>query len=159
MHSKIHSIGRESVTITGCGLTLFFPQNIEEDLVSNTLTEIESHQGLIMLLETQPRLEDILYGQVDGDVKLRKDEIFVFYTTFIELQKLLKKGTNDVIDNDDRRVLEKAIGKNGSLVKFFFKYLYASDANDFILIRDIQQDDLRAARDTFEYLVVLLPFL
>ena len=36
----------------------------------NTLDEIQKHQGLIRLLDSQPRLEDILYKKVGGEVEL-----------------------------------------------------------------------------------------
>ena len=68
----------------------FSTQNIEEELVEKTLEEIRRHDGLLQLLETQPRLEDVIYGKVSGDTRLRRDEIFVFFTTFVELQKLLR---------------------------------------------------------------------
>ena len=67
---------------------------MEEELVEKTLVEIRRHDGLIQLLETQPRLEDVLYGKVDGSTELRRDEVYVFFTTFVELQKLLKAGTS-----------------------------------------------------------------
>ena len=126
-------------------------------MVVNTLSEIQSHDGLIRLLETQPRLEDILYGKVDGDVGLRKDEIFVFYTTFVQLQKLLQKSSQLVDNQQDQKILKSALQKNERLIKFFFKTLYAADANDFILIREIK--NLDDARDIFEYLSLLLPFI
>ena len=130
----------------------------------NTLDEIQKHQGLIRLLDSQPRLEDILYKKVGGEGELRKDEIFVFYTTFVELQKLLQKSLDVELNVDgDRRaqldVLERAIQENDSLVKFFFKLLYAADSTETIPIKEITDQDLNKARRTFEYLTLLLPFL
>ena len=49
-----------------------FSQNIEEELVTKTLEEIRRHDGLVSLLETQPRLEDVLYGRVPGETQLHR---------------------------------------------------------------------------------------
>jgi len=154
----------EDQAIRNVGEALMQAMNIEEDLVVNTLDEIQKHQGLIRLLDSQPRLEDILYKKVGGEVELRKDEIFVFYTTFVELQKLLQKSLDVELNVDgDRRaqldVLERAIQENDSLVKFFFKLLYAADSTETIPIKEITDQDLNKARRTFEYLTLLLPFL
>ena len=90
---------------------------------------------------------------------LLRDEVFVFFTTFVELQKLLKAKEHSNMTNDDQSVIEQAVKKNDLLIQFFFKTLYAADKKQFIRVKDLKQKDLEMARDTFEYLTMLLPFL
>ena len=40
--------------------------------MTKTLEEIQRHDGLVSLLETQPRLEDVLYGRVPGETQLHR---------------------------------------------------------------------------------------
>ena len=40
--------------------------------MTKTLEEIQRHDGLVSLLETQPRLEDVLYGKVPGETQLHR---------------------------------------------------------------------------------------
>ena len=60
---------------------------------------------------------------------------------------------------DDQLVIDQAVKKNDLLIQFFFKTLYAADKKQFIRVKDLKQEDLEMARDTFEYLTMLLPFL
>ena len=60
---------------------------------------------------------------------------------------------------DDKSAIDEAIDKNDSLIQFFFKTLYVADKQGFIRVEDLAEKDLQAARSTFEYLTLLLPFL
>ena len=65
-------------------------------------------------------------------------------------------------NHDAPDVMKSAIDKNDALIQFFFKSLYIADKQPepgYILIKDLEEKDLEMARDTFEYLTMMLPFL
>jgi len=115
-------------------------------------------KGMVKRLDNQPRMEDVFTTNSRADneenVNLTDEHLFVFYSTLLELQKILesalvltKKNAGEKMQKSDTDeitrkmvplrtkmryksmlpVLEMASVHNVELVKFFFKLLYQAD--------------------------------
>merc|ERR1711997_1449178 len=139
---------------------LYQNMNLETKVVVNTLRRLIPHgKGMVKRLDNQPRMEDVFStnSRTDNDehINLTDEHLFVFYSTLLELQKILesalvltKKNAGEKMEETEAEsqnirkmvplltkmryqsmlpVLKMASVHNVELVKFFFKLLYQAD--------------------------------
>ena len=120
----------------------------------NTLPHLLPHLKDINILNDQPRMAEVAAGR-----SLKQEQIYIFYVTLLELQKVLENTMKKPgLPPDLTEILEEAGVHNMELIKFFFKHLVRTDREkDSRSVLD--QKDRRSFARHFGFLRQVFPFL
>ena len=113
-------------------------------------------------LDYQPKMNMV---GVKG-VAFHQDQLFIFYATLLELQKIIDKSLqesaaqndNDGTLNINEEKLRTASYHNLQLIKLFFKFLYRADGKTSKIILTTTNDAKKFNRH-FMFLQKMFPFL
>ena len=120
----------------------------------NTLPHLLPHLKDVNILKDQPRMSEVGAGR-----SLKQEQIYIFYVTLLELQKVLEKTMAKAgLPRDLSKVLEEAESHNLELIKFFFKHLVRTDREENAE-SILDQKDRRSFARHFGFLRQVFPFL
>ena len=95
-------------------------------------------------------------SEVGSGKQLRQEQLFVFYVTLVEIQRVIQRAMERSDKDEDDGLLEEVSEHNTQLLKFFFKHLVRTDKGKKAAM---DQEDLRTFSQHFNYLRKIFPFL